>query len=171
MQHSLFKTETKEEAHGRPLQPGSLTFPLDEPLTALSWKQPFGTAMLHGKIETRSWNTNVRGWVMICASLKNYSTEKIFEICGRKLYIDMIMAMDINTGTIDLLGHAIAIGRLTACRPMTKADEEKCFVKYREGLFCHIYEDVKQIEPLPWKGSRKWKEVPPEVKKAIIIKQ
>jgi len=29
----------------------------EETILALSWKQPFATAMLYGKIETRVWNT------------------------------------------------------------------------------------------------------------------
>lgn len=30
-----------------------------------------------------------------------------------------------------ICGQAIAVGRLVDCRPMTKDDEDDCFVKYR----------------------------------------
>ena len=50
-------------------------------------------------------------------------------------------------------GKAIAIGRLVHCRPMLPEDEDKCFVKYNPDLFCHIYEDVRPIEPISWRGK------------------
>jgi hypothetical protein len=66
-------------------------------------------------------------------------------------------------------GKAIAIGRLTDCRPMKLEDEDKCFVQYCPDLFCHIYENVQAIKPFPWKGSQGWKEVSIEIKNQIII--
>lgn len=55
------------------------------------------------------------------------------------------------------MGYAIAIGKLIDCRPMTKDDEEKCFVKYSPNLFCHVYENVRPIKPIIWKGVQGWK--------------
>ena len=48
-----------------------------EPIKALSWKQPYASLMLKGKIETRSWPTNYRGLVLICASKAPYSIKEI----------------------------------------------------------------------------------------------
>jgi hypothetical protein len=50
------------------------SFPIDQKLMALSWKQPYAELMLHGKIETRTWQTKYRGWVMVCASKQPYET-------------------------------------------------------------------------------------------------
>src|SRR5690606_2314359 len=114
-----------------------------EKIMALSWKQPFATAMLYGKIETRTWNTNYRGLVLICTSQKPYDVTTVGSICGDKLLANMCKAMRNDSGTLDLNGYAIAIGRLVDCRPMSIEDEEKAFVKYRPNLFSHIYEDVR----------------------------
>lgn len=127
-----------------------------EKLLALSWKEPFATLMLHGKIETRSWKTNYRGLVLICASKRGYSTEKIHNICGAQFQRVMSLLIDNKINFRPTEGYAIAIGRLTDCRPMIKADEEKTFVAYRPGLWCHIYEDVRAIKPFPFKGGMKW---------------
>lgn len=124
-------------------------------IKALTWKEPFATLMLHDKIETRSWHTNYRGWVLICAGKKSYSREELFNICGEAQY-NRICNMVLPTNP-DFYGNAIAVGKLVACRLMTPEDEALCFVKYRLGLYCHIYENVRRIEMFPFKGSQKWK--------------
>ena len=134
-------------------------------LMALSWKQPYADLMLQGKIETRTWNTNYRGWVLMSASLKSYNTYSIDEISGSDIVKSTSILKQKNWRT----GVAIAIGRLVDSRPMTFLDEAKCFVKYHPNLFCHVYEDVQAIVPIPWKGTQGWKEVPEEFKNRIEI--
>src|SRR5690606_24193687 len=112
----------------------------EEKILALSWKQPFGTAMLYGKIETRTWYTDYRGLVLICTSKQPYNEEIVKLISGEDLFVKMCIAMSKDTGTLDLNGYAIAIGRLKHCRDMSPEDEEKAFVKYRPDLYSHIYE-------------------------------
>jgi hypothetical protein len=142
-------------------------FSPSEKLLALSWKQPYAELMLKGKIETRTWNTNYRGWVLICASKQPYFTEQLRRISGGKQLVRMgDFLAKINPG---FEGKAIAIGRLVDCRPMRKEDEDKCFVQFFPDLFCHVYEDVQAIEPIPWKGKQGWSEVSPEVKAKIIL--
>lgn len=137
-------------------------------MLALSWKQPFGTAMLYGKIETRSWNTNYRGPVLICTSQRSYDLYSAKEICGNYLFDLMFSKMNSDSGIIDLNGYAIAVGNLVDCRPMTLDDEAATFVQYRPGLYCHVYENVRPIKPFPWKGSQGWKTVDPEIIKTIV---
>jgi hypothetical protein len=131
-------------------------------LLALSWKEPFGGLMLHNKIETRTWKTKYRGFVLICCSHESYKLDQLLRICGEKQYnriIDLISEkiIDLNSG------NAIAIGRLTNCRMMELEDENNCFVQYQPGLFCHVYKDITPIEPFPWSGTRKWSKVSREV--------
>lgn len=141
-----------------------MTFTPDQQLRALSWKQPYAQLMLHGKIETRTWNTKYRGWVLICASQTAYNVQQIKAISGTQ-HENVIL----KGGGYDFKkkGQAIAIGKLVDCRLMTEQDSEKCFVEYRPGLWCHIYEDVRTIEPFDWKGSQGWKTVSDEVKSKI----
>lgn len=138
---------------------------------ALSWKQPYGSLMLHGKIETRTWKTNYRGLVLICCSNSGYSFETILNISGEQQLrrMNYFLAQDLRNKAGLRMAHAIAIARLVDCRPMKPEDENKTFVKYYPDLFCHVYEDVTPIEPFPWKGKQGWSTVSDEVKGKIIL--
>lgn len=140
---------------------------LSQPVRALSWKEPFASAMIIGKIETRTWDTKYRGLVLICASQKKYSEGDIIAISGevqsQRLLVDFIN----NKRIIENPGKAIAIGRLIDSRPMTPNDESATFVKYRPGLYCHVYADVTPIKPFDWKGSQGWRTVSEEIKSKI----
>ena len=139
----------------------------EEPMLALSWKQPFGTAMLYGKIETRTWNTNYRGLVLICTSKSAYDEKTATKICGEIQFIRLCKTISKDMDTLDLGGYAIAVGRLVDCRKMKPTDEDKTFVAYREDLYCHIYKDVKPIKPFDWKGCQGWKKVDDNTRKKI----
>lgn len=149
-------------------------------LRALSWKQPFASLMLHGKIETRIWDTQYRGYVLICASKAPYNDSEILHIAGNKQY-GRIHSICPKEPT----GVAIAIGRLVDSRFMVKGDEDACFVEYHEPwlhtskktgkkswkrLWCHVYEDVQPIVPFEWLGSQGWSTVNDAVKRHIILK-
>ena len=130
-----------------------------EPIKALSWKQHYASLMLKGKIETRSWPTNYRGLVLICASKAPYSIKEIKSMSGDET---LIRINDMLTGFCPN-GVAIAVGRLVDCRKMRIEDEEKAFVKFNEELYCHIYEDVRPIKtPFPYKGRQKWGKITKE---------
>lgn len=138
----------------------------DQELRALSWKAPFSELMLRGKIETRTWKTNYRGWVLICASKKSYSPHELEVISGPTQYFRILPHLISQHGFVQewRYGVAIAIGRLVDCRPMELKDEAECFVAYNPNLFCHVYTDVQAIKPIPWKGSQGWGKVPIEIK-------
>lgn len=146
-----------------------------EKIRALSWKQPFAQLMLHGKIETRTWNTNYRGLVLICASKKGNSEKDVIEISGgldqyKRINLKLYPAFASYSEKLkQRFGKAIAIGRLVDCRPMKKEDEDKCFVEYQPDLYCHIYEDVKAIKPFEWKGTQGWKTLEQSVVDSIEI--
>lgn len=129
-------------------------------IRALSWKQPFASLMLHGKIETRTWPTKYRGLVLICASKQPYSGAMVQRICG-ELQTYRLQTQYLGTGTKNH-GQAIAVGNLVECRPMQNGDDNACFVEYHEGLWCHVYTDVKAIEPFDFKGGMKWKKLTQE---------
>jgi len=138
----------------------------NEKVMALWWKQPYASAMLIGKIETRTWKTNVRGKVLICASKEEYSFREVDRISGNtrdRLYSELTF----KAQTLGNFGNAIAIGDLVDCRPMTPEDKEKCFVRYREGLYCHVYENVRAIKPFEMKGCQGWRILTEEQKSKI----
>lgn len=139
-------------------------------LLALSWKEPFASLMLYGKIETRVWPTKYRGLVLICSTKTDYSQQTIIDITGKQFgrAMDILQQNKINWN--ETKGKAIAIGRLVDCRKMLPGDEEKCFVKYYHNLFCHIYEDVQPIKPIIWKGKQGWTSVSQDFIRSIELR-
>ena len=146
-------------------------FPTTETIQALSWKEPYGSLMLHGKIETRTWPTKYRGLVLICASKAPYPSNTVKSISGIHQFgriIETLHGDTMNT-KYPRSGVAFAIGYLMDCRPMQKSDENHCYVEYYPDLFCHIYRDVKPIEEFAWKGSQGWRKLTEEEIKKIKI--
>lgn len=138
-----------------------------EEIRALSWKQPYGSLMFHGKIETRTWATPYRGLVLICTSQQPYSVYKQLEISGESLHDAKVKLH--HDESVKYNGYAIGVGRLMECRPMERFDVPYTFVNYRVELFCHVYRDVKRIEPFPVKGSQGWFKVTDEMRGKIKL--
>ena len=118
-------------------------------MKALSWKQPFVSLMLHGKIETRTWETNYRGLVLICASKKPYSLGELLNISGDYQYHRIVDTLGYEPSQFDdVCGYAIAVGKLIDCRRMTKEDEEKeLFSRWMSGGDIEYFlEDVSKTD-------------------------
>jgi len=140
-------------------------------MKALSWKEPYGSMMLHGKIETRTWKTNVRGPILICCSKKAYTGFQVADISGSfqliKINLKLFGEAAPTTRSKDLWignsGLAIAIGILTDCVPMQPDDETDTFVRYYPDLWCHVYEDVIALpKPFHVQGQMGFFNVPDE---------
>ncbi len=76
-------------------------------------------------------------------------------MCGAKIMKNIIHVLK-KEPTASITGHAIAIGNLVDCQPMTAKDENKCFVKYMPGKWMWIFEDVQRIEPFKMSGKQGW---------------
>jgi hypothetical protein len=140
-----------------------------DPIKALNWRQPFASLMLppYNKVETRTWNTHVRGLVLIVASIKPYDHHEIGHLMGFANREDVYRQAG-HDGFIN--GCALGIGRLVDCRKLRKDD--KHFLLWEDGMeerFAHIYEDVHPIEPFAFKGGQKWKIVTDDTRKQIKL--
>lgn len=180
-QKMLFENETTNSCKLLPSGP----LDVDLNVRALSWKQPFAELMLppYDKIETRIWPTNYRGWVLICASQSRYSEMDLIDISGEVQTQRIFNSFNARRQS-ERLAQAIGIGYLTDCRPMQKADENRCFVQYKEPwmvrskktgycktkrLWVHVYENVSRIECIEWKGKQGWSTLTPEQKAKIVV--
>lgn len=132
-------------------------------MRALTWKQPFASLMLQGKIETRTWQTEWRGSVLICAGKSTYTHKDLMDLSGLAQYERICERFGTAYKLSTPHGVAIAVGKLVDCRPMTKEDENACFVAYNPKLWCHVYENVRPIEPIPYKGRQGWSWVPTDI--------
>lgn len=139
---------------------------LTEPIRQLNWKQPYAHLMLppFNKIETRTWQTPYRGLVLLCASKQPWLPFEAERISGKDQYARM-QHLNTNLPT----GVAYAVGRLVDCRLMRKNDENACFVKHKDELWCHVYADVTPIEPFQIMGAQRWGKVTDEIKNKIQI--
>ena len=143
-------------------------FTPDLTLRALSWRQPYADMMLMGKIETRTWPTAYRGWVLICSSKKPYLLDQVVNISGTNQLLRIFEQMEAHNRFTQKEGYALAIGRLIDCRSMTKEDEDACYVNYFPGLYCHVYSDVSPLPyPFAWRGSQGWRTVDLNTKEII----
>lgn len=146
---------------------------VNQVIRALWWNQPYANLMLHGKIETRTYPTKVRGKVLICSCKKPYTEQQIISISGDEQYSRMKEIL--REGIDGVLGQAIAIADLVDCRLMTPDDEDATFVEYWHpnadtGIgkrYCWVFENVKPIEPFEIKGKQGWAILDAETKAKI----
>lgn len=117
-------------------------------------KQPYASLMLHGKVETRTWETKVRGEILICASKISYSLDTVIKISGYGQLKRIFSTLEIKHIKELPTGCKIGIGYLDHCRAMMECDEDKCFVKFSNELYCHIYSHILPTEHDPIKGSQ-----------------
>lgn len=125
---------------------------------ALTWKEPFATSMLKGKInETRSRWTGIRGLVVICSGLTCYKERELLDLCGEQ-FEPLLTALGRDRFQIykETRGNAIGIGRLWDCWQMRQKDEPAAFVKYDSKKYIHRYAEAYPIVPFPFTGTMGW---------------
>lgn len=122
-------------------------------IRALTWKEPFATLMLHGKKETRTRATKVRGLVLICSAITPFTEQQVSDRYGVK---QAIRCYERVRRPYTTPGKAIAVGELVDCRPMQPEDEDDCFVAYNPELWVWVFQNVKPIKPFRYKGSQGW---------------
>lgn len=169
------------------------TIPQTEIIRALWLKQPFASLMLHGKIETRTYPTKVRGKVLLCSCKQPFDYKKVIEI-SREQVGRINDALQVHYSTLPL-GVAICVANLVSCHPMRLLNEDKCFVKFHEPwvevrtkkkfskttgkwelveekiikrLWCWIFDDVQAVEPFELDGKQGWAILDEETKDKII---
>jgi hypothetical protein len=150
---------------------------INSELRALNLKHPYAQLMLppFNKQETRTWKTDYRGLVLICASVNPYGDRELIQIAGPEQYARIIQLLGPKWFNSVKRGSAIAIGRLVDCVPMVshaqmvgeKQIENETFVKFDRTLYVHEYADVTPIKTFPWRGGLGWQKVTDEQKKRI----
>jgi hypothetical protein len=96
---------------------------------AISLKQPWANLVTKGKktIETRVWNTNYRGDLVVCSS---------------------------QSPKIEPYGYALCIVEVYKTRPMEKADEAKACISVYPKAHSWFLRNLRRIKnPIPVKGS------------------
>lgn len=141
-------------------------------MKAISLWQPWASLVSTGakKIETRSWRTNYRGPLLICAAKKREVKALIYYLAcwnfqgGLAPLKDMKLDMTFNSWagikTKDLpFGMALATVDLVDCLPVDEIPyglirPELCFGDYGPGRYGWFLENAKMIEPFPVTGRQ-----------------
>lgn len=159
-----------------------------EVIRTLGFYQPFGSLMLHGKIETRWVRVGKKppfplGKYLLYTTQKRCDDETLLKWCGRDLWFDVINTLKGDpTKTIDLDKTAIAIGELVKIRLMVKEDERDAFVKFigtkefkdkndniiLKSQWCLEFCNVNQIEPFEFNFGKQGVGILPESEKQKI---
>lgn len=119
-------------------------------MKAQSIKNPYAQLIVRcfKTLEIRSKPTKYRGDVLICVSTKEVW---LWEIEPKGLLDEL------GTNKTFLYKHkgcAIGIATLTDCRPFTKEDESKAFVKHEPNKWAYVYENPRMLQnPFPVKGQ------------------
>lgn len=133
-----------------------------EEVRGITMVQPYAYLMLppYNRIETRKWKTDYRGWVLICSSKKPFKGRDVFRKSNLKT-LNLVQTLH-DAGKL-INAHAIGIGRLVDCRKMEVGDAKRTYLRKRDpNLYCHIYEHVHPIVPVPILGTQKWKRLSQE---------
>ena len=99
-------------------------------MRAISIRQPWLELIMRKEktLEIRSWATNIRGDVLLCAS------------AAPKL-------LGLPTG------QALCIANIANCRPFLPEDSEKACCDYAPNLYAWELSNVRPINPFPVKGK------------------
>ena len=129
-------------------------------IKAISLHQPWASLITRGlkQFETRSWPTNYRGKLVICAAKKNSKQQQSqYETLACSLGIDLAQQPWDSLP----LGMAIAVCDLTDCIEMTQdfiaeqSETERCCGHWEPGRFAWKLDNVQSLPlPVPIKGKQ-----------------
>lgn len=104
-------------------------------MKAISIKEPWASMIFRGEktIETRTWKTKYRGWLLLHASQRPKSP---------------------------ISGKVFALVNLDSCVPMTAEHEEKACCDVYDRAWAWIFKGVIPLKPFPFKGQLRIYEIP-----------
>lgn len=142
-----------------------------EVIRTLGFYQPFCSLMEFGKVETRWVRKGKKppfpfGKYLFYSTIRMCENSELFEWCGAELMLSIGRTVILTQERL-LNKAALSIGTLVTVRLMTKADEEKAFVKFigertviKKGVevvecqWCLVFINVQIIEPFEWKFGK-----------------
>lgn len=129
-------------------------------MKAISLWQPWASliAIKAKKVETRSWYTDYRGDLLICAAkTMNREYQDYYYSLPN---IPMINQTEPVPYTDLPRGYAVAKVRLVDCVKMTQdlidkaSEQEKLVGDWKRGRFAWFLDDIQSVEPFPVRGQQ-----------------
>jgi len=122
----------------------------------LTWKLPYAELMLPpmNKLETRTYSTKYRGWVLLHVAQKPFTSEDVLSLSSLAGWERIYSVLEENGKYPyqDVEGCCIAIGWLKDVRPMKPEDAHQAFVNYEPNRFVWEFNDWHNIRPFEHEG-------------------
>ena len=135
-------------------------------MKAISIKQPFAGLIATGQktLETRTWSTDYRGPLLICAGAKSHDLFECYEVeTGTLLLLNdsARSAFSIDKKIAWTFGQALCVVDLVGVRSFKKGNamENDACVDWYQGAFAWELENPRLIEPFDVKGKLRLFEV------------
>jgi len=129
-------------------------------MKSISIKQPFAGLIATGqkRLETRTWSTDYRGALLICAGAKSHDLFEFYNFETGLLGLNNRSAksvFEIHKKLAFAYGQAICVVDLVGIQPFKKgkAVEDDACVDWYPGAFSWEFENVRLIEPFDVKGK------------------
>lgn len=128
----------------------------------ISLWQPWASLMACGAkfIETRHWDSQVRGEVFIHASMTKEGIKSVFDLPDPYiLAMEKALGLKIGVWAATLpFGALVVRGNLTTVLPsgvaLAKYPDQEPFGNFAPGRFGHLYENLTRIEPITCRGAQ-----------------
>lgn len=131
-------------------------------MKAISLWEPWATLMALGlkHVETRSWSTNYRGPLLICAAKRKMDADGIFVLDRVHEYHRTCRIPEVNF--FPHYGQAVCIVDLTRCDEIVPFEPnalEHFLGDYTPGRFAWTTDNLRKITPFAVRGSQGFFEV------------
>jgi len=122
---------------------------------ALSVCQPYASLLVAGlkTIETRTWSTQYRGKLLICASKKELGTIHDLRIDHRYRLAQDLWGRPCRTGDQLPVGVAVGVVEVVDCRRMTGDDWDAACCDPYPGAYGFVCENAYAIKPFAVRGK------------------
>ena len=135
----------------------------------ISLWEPWATLMAIGAktIETRSWETNYRGWLAIHASKNGLAKSQLRECLSDPFFAAALAGVDLTPGYIVAVVHLAACVK-TEVLSETLTPQERAFGDYHPDRWAWVTDNLFRLsEPIPYKASQGLCEVSPDALEEI----
>lgn len=150
-------------------------------MKAISLWQPWSSLLISGakRVETRSWSTNIRGWVGVIATKGGLPLSEFARLIRTEPFKIAIARMgyksiaDFPTGLIgavrlgpcgQVLSRPRAFSYPGGQTMLPPPEPELSFGNYEVGRYCFITLDrIACKTPVPWNGGQRWVTIPDDV--------
>lgn len=130
-------------------------------MKAISLWEPWASAMAtgHKRNETRSWGTDYRGDLLICAAKRVPSPDELL------LLADVLGNLQITPGCAVCVVELYDMKSTNAIGSKIAGTDEWYLGDYSPGRFAWLTRNVRRIPPTPWRGKQGlWTLTPDEIK-------